>query len=131
MTSLPGLFIQKMVYPDPNLQIYLFLVINIVLYLKKKTYKIFVTVQQFVLLCIGGGHLKITDTMICAGIEGKPQSGCFGDSGGPYVCQSSSGKWFLQGAVSWGSLSCDASDRYSVFARVAQFRDWIRQHTGV
>ncbi|XP_067035083.1 chymotrypsinogen B-like [Acropora muricata] len=79
----------------------------------------------------GGGHFKITDTMICAGIEGKPQSGCFGDSGGPYVCQSSSGKWFLQGAVSWGSLSCDASDRYSVFARVAQFRDWIRQHTGV
>ena len=69
--------------------------------------------------------------MICAGIEGKPQSGCHGDSGGPYVCQSSGGKWFLQGAASWASLRCAASELYTVFARVAQFRNWIRQHTGV
>ncbi|KAK2559535.1 Chymotrypsin-like elastase family member 2A [Acropora cervicornis] len=65
------------------------------------------------------------------GIEGELLSGCHGDSGGPYVCQSSSGNWFLQGAVSWGSPRCAASERYSVFARVAQFRNWIRQHTGV
>ncbi|XP_067035066.1 uncharacterized protein [Acropora muricata] len=79
----------------------------------------------------GGDRLNITDKMICAGIEGEPLSGCHGDSGGPYVCQSSSGNWFLQGAVSWGSPRCAASERYSVFARVAQFRNWIRQHTGV
>ncbi|KAK2559532.1 Chymotrypsinogen B [Acropora cervicornis] len=76
------------------------------------------------------GLLEITDKMICAGVEGEPLSGCHGDSGGPYVCQSPSGNWFLQGAVSWGSPTCAASERYSVFARVAQFRNWIRQHTG-
>ncbi|KAK2559530.1 Trypsin-1, partial [Acropora cervicornis] len=104
------------------------------LFKKKKTNqkpKIFVTAPLFALLCIGGDRLKITGEMICAGVEGEPLSGCHGDSGGPYVCQSSSGNWFLQGAVSWGSPRCAASERYSVFARVAQFRNWIRQHTGV
>ncbi|XP_015771051.1 PREDICTED: chymotrypsin B-like [Acropora digitifera] len=79
----------------------------------------------------GGDSLKITGEMICAGVEGEPLSGCHGDSGRPYVCQASSGNWFLQGAVSWGSPRCAASERYTVFARVTQFRNWIRQHTGV
>ena len=68
--------------------------------------------------------------MLCAGVEGTILSGCHGDSGGPYVCKNSAGRWVLQGAVSWGSPRCSASERYTVFARVAQFRNWIDQNTG-
>ena len=82
-------------------------------------------------LSIGGSRLKITDQMICAGINGTILSGCHGDSGGPYVCQSSSGNWVLQGAVSWGSPRCSAAERYTVFARIAQFRNWINQYVRV
>ncbi|XP_073238534.1 chymotrypsinogen B-like isoform X2 [Porites lutea] len=79
----------------------------------------------------GAGRLRITDQMICAGKEGTNLSGCHGDSGGPYVCQSANGKWFLQGAVSWGSPRCSAQERYTVFARVAQFRNWINGYVRV
>ena len=63
--------------------------------------------------------------MICAGKEGTILSGCHGDSGGPYVCRNSAGRYVLQGAVSWGSARCSAAELYTVFARVAEFRDWI------
>ena len=122
----PRYLFKRIVYPDPNLSFYGHKHCTLV---KKK--KIFVTAPLFALLCIGGDRLKITGEMVCAGVEGEPLGGCHGDSGGPYVCQSSSGNWFLQGAVSWGSPRCAASERYTVFARVAQFRNWIRQHTGV
>ena len=79
----------------------------------------------------GGNRLKITPQMICAGVKGTNLSGCHGDSGGPYVCQASNGKWFLQGAVSWGSPRCSAAERYTVFARVAKFRNWINQYVRV
>ena len=62
--------------------------------------------------------------MICAG-NGPILSGCHGDSGGPYVCPNSAGRYVLQGAVSWGSPRCSAAERYTVFARVAEFRSWI------
>ncbi|XP_078356744.1 trypsin-like [Oculina patagonica] len=75
----------------------------------------------------GGSSLKITDNMLCAGVSGTILSGCHGDSGGPYVCQNSAGNWVLQGAVSWGSPRCSAAERYTVFARVAKFRNWIDQ----
>ncbi|KAJ7394106.1 Chymotrypsin-like elastase member 3B [Desmophyllum pertusum] len=76
----------------------------------------------------GGSSLQITPQMICAGINGTNLSGCHGDSGGPYVCQNSSGNWVLQGAVSWGSPICSAAERYSVFSRVAKFINWINQY---
>ena len=78
----------------------------------------------------GGSSLSITDQMICAGKEGTVLSGCHGDSGGPYVCRNSAGRYVLQGAVSWGSSRCSASELYTVFARVAQFRNWIDQNIG-
>eukprot|EP00112_Aurelia_sp_Birch-Aquarium-sp1_P004750 Seg154.8 transcript_id=Seg154.8/GoldUCD/mRNA.D3Y31 product="Chymotrypsinogen 2" protein_id=Seg154.8/GoldUCD/D3Y31 len=72
-------------------------------------------------------RIPITDKMVCAGSGGSSRTGgCHGDSGGPFVCQSG-GKWFLQGAVSWGSGTCQSSKSYTVFARVAQFRSWIDQ----
>ncbi|KAJ7393856.1 hypothetical protein OS493_003523 [Desmophyllum pertusum] len=75
----------------------------------------------------GGSSLTITDHMLCAGVSGTILSGCHGDSGGPYVCQTTAGNWVLQGAVSWGSPRCSAAERYTVFARVAKFRNWIDQ----
>jgi len=66
----------------------------------------------------------VTSKMVCAKGNGR-QSGCHGDSGGPFVCQGYSGSWTLQGVISWGSTSCDSSDANSVFARVSEFRDWI------
>ena len=69
--------------------------------------------------------LRITDEMVCGGEENSIKSGCHGDSGGPFVCQARSGRWVLQGAVSWGSPRCDANERFTVFTRVASFRTWI------
>ncbi len=67
--------------------------------------------------------------MVCAGHGGTTRvSGCHGDSGGPFVCQTgANGRWVLHGAVSWGSGRCDATQGYTVFARIAEFRSWIDQ----
>ncbi|XP_028402730.1 chymotrypsin-like protease CTRL-1 isoform X2 [Dendronephthya gigantea] len=73
----------------------------------------------------GGSSLTITENMLCAGKEDNDISGCHGDSGGPYVCKDKSGRWFLQGIVSWGSTRCRISEIYTVFARAARFRTWI------
>ena len=81
-------------------------------------------------MILGGSSLKITKQMICAGKAGTNLSGCHGDSGGPYVCRNSAGRYVLQGAVSWGSPRCSAAERYTVFARVAEFRNWIDQKIG-
>ena len=70
--------------------------------------------------------------MLCAGVENTILSGCHGDSGGPYVCLNADKKTYtLHGAVSWGSGSCNARLIFTVFARVTQFRAWIKQHTGI
>jgi len=75
-------------------------------------------------------YARITDQMLCAANTdvAANQSGCHGDSGGPFVCQNSNGSWTLHGAVSWGSPRCDIKDAYTVFARVGQFRNWIEQN---
>ena len=65
--------------------------------------------------------------MLCAGFGGNATvSGCHGDSGGPFVCQTGSdGQWELHGVVSWGSNRCDAQHSYTVFGRITEMRDWI------
>eukprot|EP00794_Sanderia_malayensis_P015693 gene15693-17276_t len=76
-------------------------------------------------------NLDISDQMLCAGFTTSTDttnpdtSACRGDSGGPFVCTDWQGKWILQGVVSWGSVRCSDRDRYSVFARVSEFRDFI------
>ncbi|XP_074633753.1 zinc metalloproteinase nas-15-like [Acropora palmata] len=73
----------------------------------------------------------ITKAMVCAGVKGTKLGGCYGDSGGPFVCRNSAGgPWVLHGAVSWGSRSCDATVKYTVFARVSVFREWIDKYIG-
>ncbi len=68
----------------------------------------------------------MTDKMVCAGVPGTIKSGCHGDSGGPFVCRdASTDKFYLHGAVSWGSPRCNSADAYTVFARVQALRGWI------
>ena len=74
-----------------------------------------------------GWTLSITKQMVCAGEPGSIKSGCHGDSGGPYVCPDSTGRYFIHGDVSWGSPRCDTNQAYTVFARVTEFVDWIKQ----
>lgn len=68
---------------------------------------------------------KLTENMLCGGIEGSELSGCNGDSGGPYVCMNTAGQWEQHGVVSWGSRFCDSSESFSVFTRVSMLRGWI------
>lgn len=69
----------------------------------------------------------VTDNMFCAGNEpGAIQSGCRGDSGGPFVCSQDFEHWTLMGVVSWGSRKCDPSDKYTVFAKVTKYVNWIK-----
>jgi len=73
--------------------------------------------------------IPVTDKMVCAGLgPNHVESGCHGDSGGPFVCRANDGVWTLQGSVSWGSGECKTSQGYSVFARTNQFTDWIAQY---
>jgi len=83
------------------------------------------------------GKLQIGQQMVCAGEldPNQMQGGCHGDSGGPFVCKDqTTGKFFLEGAVSWGSESCNffqENKEYTVFARVSEFRDWIDEQLAI
>jgi len=73
-----------------------------------------------------GSSSAVTSAMLCAGDAGKTvTSGCFGDSGGPFVCQNSAGRWVQQGIVSWGDPACSSVNHFNVFTRVSMFRQWI------
>lgn len=62
---------------------------------------------------------------VCSGYGNARISGCQGDSGGPFVCQSG-GKWYLHGAVSWGSKDCSSRrNEYTVYANVYNLKSWI------
>ena len=73
--------------------------------------------------------IQVTDSMVCGAKSGTQISGCHGDSGGPYVCKNTAGRWVLQGDVSWGDSTCNIQKKYTVFGRVAKFRNWIDMHT--
>lgn len=78
--------------------------------------------------CKKQNGVVISDKMFCAGNKpGTKQSGCHGDSGGPFVCSKDSDTWTLTGLVSWGSKTCNRADKYTVFARVSKFVDWINK----
>jgi len=74
-------------------------------------------------------EIPITKEMVCAGLgPEKENSGCHGDSGGPFVCKNGDGAWVLQGSVSWGNGYCLASEGYTVFARLGEMRHWIDKY---
>ncbi len=68
--------------------------------------------------------------MVCGGKGGSSiENNCSSDSGGPLVCPSGDGTWTLQGVVSFGDYLCRPG-KYTVYARVSEFRRWIRRNTG-
>ena len=69
------------------------------------------------------GSNKIHESMICAGLDAGGVDACQGDSGGPMVCEFS-GKWYLEGATSWGH-GCAAAGYYGVYAKVRNMKSWV------
>lgn len=73
---------------------------------------------------------KITGNMICAGYKEGQQDACQGDSGGPMHRHiDSSGTMEVIGIVSWGK-GCARENYPGVYTRVANYLDWIMDHTG-
>jgi len=69
-----------------------------------------------------GNRFQLHPSEVCAGGEvGK--DACTGDGGSPLVCQAQSGRWTVVGLVTWG-VGC-GSDTPGVYAKVANFRNWI------
>ena len=66
---------------------------------------------------------QIHDSMICAGLDAGGVDACQGDSGGPMVCEFN-GKWYLEGATSWG-YGCAVAGKYGVYAKVRYLKTWV------
>ncbi|XP_053136718.1 chymotrypsin-like elastase family member 3B isoform X2 [Hemicordylus capensis] len=69
----------------------------------------------------------VNEKMVCAG--GDIRAGCFGDSGGPLICQyPEDGKWYVHGVTSFVSgLGCDTLKKPTVFTRVSAFVSWLKE----
>ncbi|KAJ4948998.1 hypothetical protein JOQ06_020518 [Pogonophryne albipinna] len=65
--------------------------------------------------------------MICAGFRSGGKGLCWGDSGGPMMIKKGS-VWVQSGVVSYGG--CGVPKFPGVYARVSQYEDWIKNHTG-
>ena len=74
--------------------------------------------------CLASYPGKIDDSMICVGQDEGGIGGCHGDSGGPLVCEFS-GKWYLEGATSWGGIPCADPLKYTVYANIRHLKSWI------
>jgi len=65
---------------------------------------------------------------VCAGYgTTKDPNACRGDSGGPFVCQGSDGRWVLEGVASFVVEYCKY---YTEFSPVSKYLSWIHKHIG-
>jgi secreted trypsin-like serine protease len=69
------------------------------------------------------------DVHLCAGTE-SGDNACFGDSGGPIVCETVEGGAFLFGATSFGGNVCGKPEWPDVWTELPFFIDWIEDKTG-
>ncbi|XP_031558945.1 transmembrane protease serine 9-like [Actinia tenebrosa] len=67
---------------------------------------------------------RIPQQFFCAGYEAGGRDACFGDSGGPFVCQNEAGDWVLRGLVSWGD-ECALPHKYGVYTDVQRMLPFI------
>ncbi|CAG4986745.1 unnamed protein product [Colias eurytheme] len=68
--------------------------------------------------------------IICAGGE-KDKDTCSGDSGGPLmreVREDFSSNWYIFGITSFGLRKCGKEGVPSIYTRVSNYMDWIRQN---
>ncbi|KAK7078278.1 hypothetical protein SK128_023769 [Halocaridina rubra] len=74
------------------------------------------------------GASKITQNMLCAGLDKGGKDSCQGDSGGPLITEEK-GKYVQIGVVSWGYF-CASPNYYGVYARVTKYLGWISSEVG-
>lgn len=81
--------------------------------------------------CLKGYPGKISDRMICAGLDGGGKDSCQGDSGGPLIVKDNVlNRYVLAGVVSWGE-GCARANRFGVYSKVNSVIDWIRSTAGI
>jgi secreted trypsin-like serine protease len=79
---------------------------------------------------------RLTANMICAGTATGVRDACNGDSGGPLFVEKADGVEQI-GIVSWGegpmdaAAACGHENAYGVYTRIANYKDWIAEKTGM
>jgi len=66
-------------------------------------------------------------SMLCAGSLRGTSDTCYGDSGGPLICDID-GKPVIYGVVSWGHSECGRVDFPGVYAKVSSAIKWIKSN---
>lgn len=79
-------------------------------------------------VCFRSFRSSLNDDMMCGAKTAKGQTGCYGDSGGPFANRVK-GQHFVFGIVS--SATREDCRGATVFTRVSAFQDWITKKTGV
>ncbi|XP_077490505.1 neurotrypsin-like [Amblyomma americanum] len=71
---------------------------------------------------------RIHRGMFCAGHTQGGMDACHGDSGGPLICRSITGRYAVFGIISWGE-QCGLPNRPGVYVKVQDYLDWIARTT--